>query len=58
MKKAYYLCYEIAQRYKVKIETVYGWIRKGKLKAVKQGRDYHIAGDDLLEFERGLRYTT
>lgn len=46
-----YTCAEVADRYSVKIITVWDWIRKKKLPAVKIGRDYRISEDDLLKFE-------
>lgn len=46
-----YTCAEVAERYSVKIITVWDWIRKKKLQAVKIGRDYRISEDDLLKFE-------
>lgn len=46
-----YTCAEVAERYSVKIITVWDWIRKKKLPAVKIGRDYRISEDDLLKFE-------
>lgn len=47
-----YTCEEIAERYSVKLKTVWDWIRKGTLKAIKIGRIYRIKESDLLEFEQ------
>lgn len=47
----YYTCDEVAERYKVKKLTVYDWIRKGKLKAFKPGKNYLISEQQLNEFE-------
>ncbi len=46
-----YTCAEVAERYSVKIITVWDWIRKKKLPAVRIGRDYRISEDDLIQFE-------
>lgn len=46
-----YTCAEVAERYSVKIITVWDWIRKKKLPAVKIGRDYRISEEDLIKFE-------
>ncbi|MDR1631235.1 MAG: helix-turn-helix domain-containing protein [Oscillospiraceae bacterium] len=44
-------CKDVAVRYHVKIETVWTWIREGKLKAAKFGRIYRIRPEDLKYFE-------
>lgn len=46
-----YTCEQVAKRYGVKIITVWDWIRKRKLGAIKLGRDYRISEDDLKAFE-------
>lgn len=46
-----YTCEEVAERYGVKIITVWDWIRKKKLGAIKLGRDYRIREEDLESFE-------
>lgn len=46
-----YTCDEVAERYKVKIITVWDWIRQRKLNAIKLGREYRISEEDLIEFE-------
>lgn len=51
----FYTCEEIAERYAVKITTVWEWIRRGDLPAVKVGRLYRIRADDLEAFERNSR---
>ena len=45
-------CEEVAEMYRVKISTVWGWIRDGKLKAYKIGRIYRIPKESLAEFEQ------
>ncbi|MGL6201908.1 MAG: helix-turn-helix domain-containing protein [Lachnospiraceae bacterium] len=50
-----YTCAEIADRYDVKIITVWDWIRKKKLSAIRIGRDYRISEDDIEEFENERR---
>lgn len=47
----YYTCKEIATRYKVKTLTVWDWIRKKKLPAVKIGKEYRIRPEDIKTFE-------
>lgn len=47
-----YTCEQVAQRYGVKTLTVWDWIRKKKLPAIKLGRDYRIRQEDLDTFER------
>lgn len=46
-----YTCGEVAERYKVKVITVWDWIRQKKLNAIKLGREYRISEDDLAMFE-------
>ena len=50
-----YTCEEIANRYSVKLITVWDWIRKKKLPAVKIGREYRIREEDVKEFEDSRR---
>ena len=47
-----YTCEELAERYSVKLSTVWDWIRKGTINAVKVGRGYRVRESDLLEFEQ------
>ena len=44
-------CRQVADRYKVEVLTVWDWIRKKKLAAVKIGRTYLIKEEDLKAFE-------
>ena len=37
-----YTCEQVAYRYGVKIITVWDWIRKKKLNAIKLGREYRV----------------
>ena len=47
-----YTCKEVAERYKVKIDTVWDQIRKGKLKAFKlTPKVYRVSESQLIEFE-------
>lgn len=50
-----YTCEEVAERYRVKVITVWDWIRKKKLPAIKIGRDYRVSEDDLKNFEESRR---
>lgn len=47
-----YSCEQVADRYGVKIETVWAWIREHKLTAVKIGRGYQVAESALKTFEQ------
>lgn len=46
-----YTCEEISQRYDIKVITVWEWIRKGKLPAIKIGKSYRVRPEDLKRFE-------
>ena len=50
-----YTCTEIAERYGVKTITVWEWIRKKKLPAIKTGKSYHIRPEDLKALEESRR---
>lgn len=52
-----YTCEEIAERYGVQVITVWDWIRKKKLPAIKIGKSYRIREDDVKTFEES-RLTT
>jgi excisionase family DNA binding protein len=41
---------EIAQELKMHVDTVRGWIRDGKLRATRFGRDYRIKRKDFDKF--------
>ncbi len=51
----YYTCDEVADLYKVKTLTVWDWIRKKKLGAIKIGRDYRITQDQLDSFNESRK---
>lgn len=53
-----FTCEEVAKRYKVKVITVWEWIRQKKLGAIKLGREYRITEDDLVAFEDSRRVKT
>jgi excisionase family DNA binding protein len=46
-----YTCEEVAGRYGVQVITVWDWIRKKKLPAIKIGKSYRIREEDLKAFE-------
>lgn len=48
----FYSCEQIAERYSVHIVTVWRWIRKLELPAIKIGKQYFITAEALEEFER------
>ena len=49
--KKFYTCQEVAERYEVKISTVWSWVREKKLPAVKLGKNYKVRHEDLMAFE-------
>lgn len=49
--KEFYSCEEIAERYGVKLPTVWKWIRTKRLRAVKIGKQYRIPIDSVIELE-------
>lgn len=50
-----YTCEQVAQRYGVKKPTVWSWIRKKELPAIRIGRDYRIRSEDVDAFERSRK---
>ena len=48
----FFNCEQVAERYGVKISTVWAWIRKKKLPAINFGGVYRIKESDLESFER------
>ncbi len=48
----FYTCEEVAEMYRVKVSTVWSWIREGKLRAVKIGKNYRIDKQSLAEDEK------
>ena len=48
----FYSCEQIAERYGVKLTTVWNWIRQKKLPAVKAGKQYRVTADALIAFEK------
>lgn len=53
-----YNCEQVANRYGVKVDTVWTWIRSGKLPAVKIVRRYRVKETDLATFEEQNRTVT
>lgn len=47
----YLTCEQIAEKYGVKLITVWAWVREKKLPAVKIGKMYRIRPEDLKKFE-------
>lgn len=52
MDTKFYTVREVMTMLKVSDETIYRWIRKGKLKAVRIGKDYRIHAGALEELLR------
>lgn len=48
----FYSCEQVAERYGVKVATVWTWVREKKLPAVKIGGVYRVRESDLAEFEK------
>lgn len=46
-----YSCEEVAARYGVKVVTVWDWIRKGRLEAVRMPKGYRITEAALRKYE-------
>jgi excisionase family DNA binding protein len=45
-------CREVAARYGVKIGTVWGWIRNGRLAASRIGKSYRVSQQQIEAFEQ------
>ena len=52
-----YTCEQVADRYAAQVITVWDWIRKKKLSAIKIGREYRISEDDIKALEDSRRTT-
>ena len=46
-----YSCEEVANIYGIQVRTVWDWIRKKKLPAVRIGKQYYVSADDLRQLE-------
>jgi excisionase family DNA binding protein len=44
-------CAEVAQKYGVKVSTVWAWIREQRLAAIRIGKSYRVKQKDLEQFE-------
>ena len=53
-KKDFYLAEELAEKLRVNVMTIYRYIKAGKLKAHKIGKEFRIPKD---EFNRFLKNT-
>jgi excisionase family DNA binding protein len=49
-----FTCEEVAERYRVKVVTVWSWIRNGKLKAFRPAKSYLIPQSALEQFENSV----
>lgn len=54
MAKKRFSCEEIADMYGVHIQTVWRWIREGRLGAIRLGRNYYVRQADIDEMESRL----
>lgn len=50
MEETFYTLEEIAEKLKVSYMTVYRWVKDGKLKAVKAGKQYRVRSSELDKF--------
>ena len=50
-----YTCEQVAEGYGVQVITIWDWIRKKKLPAIKIGKEYRISDEDLKQFEDSRR---
>ena len=48
----FFTCEEVAARYSIRTYTVWEWIKRGILPAVRIGKLYRIREKDLAAFER------
>ena len=48
----FYSCEQVAERYGVKISTVWAWIREQKLPAIRLGGVYRVKESSLVTFEQ------
>jgi excisionase family DNA binding protein len=55
METTYYTPKEVAERLKLRVQTIYDYIRKGRLPAVRLGNRCRIAQSDLDAFLRQRR---
>ena len=51
----YLTCEQVAEKYGVKVITVWAWIREKKLPAIRIGRGYRIRPEDLEAFEEARK---
>lgn len=51
----FYSCEQVAERYGVHVVTVWRWIRKAELSAIKIGRQYFVTADAIEQFENRHR---
>lgn len=49
-QEQYYSIEEVAKTLKVAYLTVYRWIKSGKLRSFKAGKQYRISKEDLTTF--------
>jgi len=52
LKKEFYIAQELADKLRVNIMTIYRYIKAGKLKAYKIGKEFRI---DKKEFDKFLK---
>lgn len=50
MEDIFYTLEEIAQKLRVSYMTMYRWVKDGKLKAVKAGKQYRVKQSELDKF--------
>lgn len=50
----FYTCEEVAEMYRVKVTTVWEWVREKKLNALQIGKSYRIRQSDIDAFEKKM----
>lgn len=50
-----YSCQQLAELYGVKKITIWDWIRKKKLPAIRIGKEYRVSEEDIKIFEEARR---
>lgn len=57
-EKEFYTAQELADELRVNIMTIYRYIKAGKLKAHKIGKEFRIAKSEYQSFLKKARYET
>lgn len=55
MPSRLFTCEEVAERYRVSKCTVWDWIRKGKLDAIKMPKGYRVSDEAIAKYDATLK---